>query len=199
MNLTAFCASLAPKHFRNLARLYRNHQWDRDDEGQILIGHARIHGVQSVSTDGETWRQRPNLWTTEGCNYLLSVGVAGGAQYTTFYLAPFSGNVTVADTWTAANFASTATELTTQYSEGTRVAFVESAPASKATSNNASPATFTAATTAVTIWGAGLLSTSTKGATSGVLLTAAKYATAEVLNAVGNTLAIKYELTLSNS
>lgn len=200
MNLSAFCATTAPKYLRELGLLFRNHRWEQDDCGQILIGRTRIRGRYTpIRDDGSRGLTVPNLFTTEGCNYLLSVGIGGGAQYTTFYIAPFSGNVTVADTWTAANFASTATELTTQYSEGTRVAYVESAPANKSTSNSASPAIFTAATTSVTIRGCGLMSSATKGATTGVLLSAAKYDNAEVLNSVGNTLAIQYDLDLSNT
>lgn len=199
MNLNSVVQALKPKHWRDLARHFRNHHWEQDDEGSILISHARVRGVfECEAPDGLGVIQTANLWTTEGFNHILSVAVAGGTQYATWYLAPFSGNVTVSDAWTAANFASTATELTTQYSEGTRVAFVESVPASKSTNNLVSPAVVTAATTNVSIWGVGLLSSSTKGGTSGVLLSAAKYSTARSLAAVGDTLGVKYTLTFSN-
>lgn len=200
MNLTSFFSQLKSRDWRNLGRLFRNHRWERDDDGDILIGHARIGGVfECEAPDGLGAIRTRNLLTTEGCNYLLSVGIANGTQYSTFYVAPFSGNVAVADTLTAANFASTQTELTTQYSESTRVAFVESTPASKSTNNTASPATVTAATDSVSIWGLGLLSLSTKGGTTGVLLAAAKYASVRTLPTTGDTLGIKYTLTLANS
>lgn len=199
MNLTSFFSQLKSRDWRNLGRLFRNHRWERDDDGDILIGHARIGGVfECEAPDGLGAIRTRNLLTTEGCNYLLSVGIANGTQYSTFYVAPFSGNVAVADTLTAANFASTQTELTTQYSESTRVAFVESTPASKSTNNTASPAVVTAATDSVSIWGAGLLSSSTKGGTTGVLLSAAKYASVRTLALTGDTLGIKYTLTLAN-
>lgn len=200
MNLTSFFSQLKGRDWRNLGRLFRNHHWERDDDGEILIGHARIGGVfECDAADGLGVVQTRNLITTEGCNYLLSVGVANGTQHTTFYVAPFSGNVAVADTLTAANFASTQTELTTQYSESTRVAFVESTPASKSTNNTANPATITAAVDNVTIWGLGLLSLSTKGGTTGVCLAATKYSAARTLALTGDTLGIKYTLTLANS
>lgn len=200
MNLKAFFEQLAPRHWRELGRLFRNHKWERNDDGEILISRTSIGGVfECAAPDGMGVVRTPNLITTEGCNYLLSSGIAGGTQYTTFYVAPFSGNVAVADTLTAANFTTTQTELTTQYTETTRVAFVESAPASKSTNNTASPATVTAATDSVSIWGIGLLSTSTKSATSGVLLAAAKYSSARTLASSGDTLGVKYTLTMANS
>jgi hypothetical protein len=200
MNLRAFCSALAPKYWRELARLFRNYKWERNDDGDILIGHATIGGVfECDAPDGLGVVRTNNLITTEGCNYLLSAGIAGGTQYTTFYITPFSGNVAVTDALTAANFTTTQTELTTQYTETTRVTFVESTPASKSTNNTASPATVTAAADSVSIWGLGLMSTSTKSATTGVLLAAAKYSTVRTLATSADTLGIKYTLTMANS
>lgn len=199
-SIQSLIQQLHPRHWRELGRLFRNHRWERNDDGEILISHARIGGVfECDAPDGLGVVQTPNLITTEGCNYLLSAGIANGTQHATFYVAPFSGNVAVADTLTAANFASTQTELTTQYSESTRVAFVESTPASKSTNNTANPATITAAADSVTIWGLGLLSLSTKGGTTGVCLAAAKYSTVRTLALTGDTIGIKYTLTLANS
>lgn len=200
MNLKAFFASLAPKHWRELGRLWRNHHWERNEDGDVLVGCATIRGTfETWSPDGLGWVPGHNLLTTEGCNYLLSCGIAGGTQYTTFYVAPFGGNVAVSEALTAATFTATQTELTnTHYSETTRVAYVETVPANKALNNNANPATITAATTNVSIYGMGLLSTSTKSATTGVLLAAANYTPVRSLLSVADTLGIKYELSLAN-
>jgi hypothetical protein len=192
--------ALLPRHWRELYRHFRNFNYEYDDKNNLLISHAKIGGVyETFAPDGLGWVATPNLITTEGANHLLSVGVAGGSQVGPWYVAPFSGNVTVADTWVAATFAATATELTSQYSESTRVAFTESVPASKSTNNTANPATFTAASDNVNIWGVGLLSSSTKGGTSGTLLSAAKYSSVRNLPTTGDTIAIKYTLTLANS
>lgn len=200
MNLSTFAASLQPKHWKNLARLFRNHAWERNDDGEILIGHACISGTyETYAPDGLGSIVTKNLLTTEGCNHLLSVGVAGGSQTATWYVAPFSGNISVVDTITAATFASATTELTTQYSESTRVAFTESVPAAKSTNNTASPAVFTSAVDSVSIWGIGLLSISTKASTSGVLLSVAKYTTVRTLPTTADQLSVKYTLTLANS
>lgn len=200
MNMQSFFAALQPKHWRELGRHFRNRAWERNDRGDILISHARISGAyECESPDGLGAVVTSNLLTTEGCNYLISCGLGSGTQYAKFYVAPFSGNITVADTLTAATFASAATELTTQYSEATRVEFVESTPASKSTNNTANPAVFTSASDNVNVWGVGLLSASAKGATSGVLLSAAKYSTVRNLPTTGDSLSIKYTLTLTNS
>lgn len=192
--------ALQPRHWRELYRHFRNFNYEVDDENNLLISHAKISGVYEIEApDGLGVQRVANLLTTEGCNHLLSVGVAGGSQVGTWYIAPFSGNVTVADTWTAATFAATATEITTSYSESTRVAFVESTPASKSTNNSSNPAVFTSNTTNVLIWGIGLLSSSTKGSTSGTLLSAAKYSTVRSLPASGDQLSVAYTLTLANS
>lgn len=192
--------ALLPKHWRELYRLYRNHKWDINDDGDLLIGHAKFSGrYETHAPDGLGCVQTSNLLTTEGCNLLLSVCLAGGSQVGTWYLAPFSGNVTVADTLTAATFASGTTELTTQYTEASRVAYQESVPASKSTSNTANPAVFTSAVDDVNIWGIGLLSTSTKGSTSGTLLSVAKYSTVRNLPVAGDTLGVKYTLSLANA
>jgi len=192
--------ALKPRHWRELYRHFRNFKYEYDDNNDLLISHTRISGVYEIEApDGLGVTVASNLITTEGANYLLSCGVGGGAQFGTFYVAPFSGNVSIVDTLTAATFASATTELTTQYSEATRVAFVESVPASKSTNNTANPAVFTAATTNVSIWGVGLLSSATKGATAGVLLSAAKYGTVRSLPTAGDQLSAKYTLTLANS
>lgn len=192
-------SQLTPKYWRELYRLYRNHQWERDDEGNLLISHAKIGGVyETFAPDGLGCVRTRNLITTEGANHMLSVAVGSGTQYSTWYIAPFSGNISVTDTLTAATFASATTELTTQYSEASRVAFTESVATSKSTNNMSNPATFTAGSDNVNIWGIGLLSTSAKGSTSGVLLSAAKYSTVRNLPLTGDTIAVKYTLSLSN-
>ena len=200
MNLRAFCNTLTPKYWRELARLFRNHKWERNDDGEILISHATIGGVfECDANDGLGVVITRNKVMTEGMNYLLSAGIAGGTVYTTFYVAPFSNNVDPVVGLTAATFSTTQAELTTEYSETTRVAFVESTPSGGGTNNTASPATITAATDSVSIWGLGLISATAKSATTGVLLAASKYSTVRTLPTASDTLGIKYTLTLANS
>ena len=194
-----FHTDFKEKHIRELARHFRNHNYEYDDDGGVIIGvHARMAGeYRTLSPEGIVTRT-PNLWTTEGLNYLLSAALANGTRYSAFYIAPFSGNVTLADTLTAATFASTVTELTTQYTNATRLEWVESVPAGKNINNDANPAIITTAVDSVTIWGLGLLSSSTKGSTSGVLTSATKYASAQSIPTAGGQLSVTYNATLSN-
>ena len=193
-----FHTDFKEKHIRELARHFRNYNYEHDDNGGVVIAHARVAGVfETTAPDGTVTRTK-NLWTTEGLNYLLSAGLANGTRYSAFYIAPFSGNVTLADTLTAATFASTVTELTTQYTNATRLEWVEAVPASKNINNDSNPAILTTAVDSVTIWGLGLLSSSTKGSTSGVLVSAAKYASAQSIPTSGGQLSVTYNATLSN-
>lgn len=187
--------------WREFRRLVSNHKWERDDDGGIYIGEAKavMRGNFEVwAPDGMGLQVGHNLWTTEGFNYLLSVGVNDGTKLSTWYVAPFGANVAVANTLTAATFASTQTELTTAYSQSTRVAYVETAPASGSVNNTSNPAIITAASTNVSVWGFGILSESAKNSTSGKLLCATTFSSVRTLAAIGDELGIRHTLTLSN-
>ena len=190
------------KHVREMARFVRNGRWIQDEQGLIVPGmNLRWSGVvHSFCNDGLGTTVDHNLITTEGIKHTLDGLLHAGTQYTTWYLAPWTDNVTEQATWTAATFASAAGELTTQYSQSTRVAFVEAAATDLGvTTNAASPATFTSAVDNVVIRGLGLLSHSTKGSTSGVLLSAIKYATARTLVTTGDSIGLTYQVTLSDA
>ncbi len=196
--LNSFLQGLKPNWLRELQRNIRNHRWEETDEG-LLIGSVGIRGDLDVfAPDGKGWIKERNLLTTEGKNHILSVVLSSTAKISTWYVAPASANTTYSATWTGANFAANATELTTDYSESTRVEYVEGTASGGAISNSASPAVFTsAAVSAVTIWGCGLASASTKGATIGTLLAASKYTTARTLAEAGDKLSVAWTITLT--
>lgn len=198
--MIGFLKQFRQTHLREFVRLVRNRKVEQTEDGLLLLGAGVVfRGVQSVLHEG-VWRDHKNLLTTEGLNHMLDVTLHGSSQTGTWYLAPFSGNVTPLATHTAATFAATFTELTnTHYSEATRVAFVEGAASAAATDNYASPATITTATSNVTVYGAGLLSVATKSSTSGVLLAAAKYASAYSLPTSGGTLGLKYQVSATSA
>jgi hypothetical protein len=116
-----------------------------------------------------------NLVVDQGLNHLLDVLLHGSTQVGTWYLGLFEGNYTPIASNTAANFPGLATECTA-YDEAVRQTYVEAAAAAKVTTNSASKATFTINATK-TIYGAFIVSDSTKGGTSGTLLAAAKFGT----------------------
>lgn len=118
-----------------------------------------------------------NLVVNEGLNALLGIMFNGATQITSWFIAPFEGNYTPVATVTAATITAASTECTT-YAAGTRVAFDEAAPASQSITNSASRASFVFNATK-TIYGAFLVSNSTKSATTGTLFSAARFGTAK--------------------
>jgi len=176
------------KHAREFAGYITKHQWERMGDGGILFPRARfaVHGRYIHGVNGADWQTDANLVPTEGLNSLLTQGVCGGTQITAWYLALYAGAISPTSSWTASNFASTATEITSGsegYTQSTRVSYVPGTPASGAVDNSASLAAFTIATaTSLTVNGAGLLSASAKGATSGKLMSASRFASARSLS-----------------
>lgn len=183
------------RHGREFLRAFNNHKFEVTPEGVYfpeqhgLVGGSLIHTL-----NGGDRRVDHNTFTIEGLNYLLNVGMKGGTAATTFYLAPFTGNVTPTSALTAATFTATQTEATA-YTSATRVEYVEGSISSGSISNSASRAEITANAT-VAIWGAGLLSISTKSATTGTLMAAAKFAAVRNLGDT-DVLAFEYTLTLT--
>lgn len=171
-------------------------------DGGILVPSSKVivkgvyHGLHV--RDGKVideWEDE-NLVPTEGLNHILSTELAGGTQVTTWYLAPYEANATPTSTWTAANFTANSTE-STAYTSGTRVAWTAGSASGGVISNSASPATFTFNATK-TIYGAGLLSVSTKSSTSGVLFSASLFSSAKsVVNL--DQLILTYSFTLTSS
>lgn len=152
-------------------------------------------GDWTVQQNGGLIEPAHNIIVTEGLNYMLDVALGGATQYATFYVAPFSGNVTPVNTWTAANFTANSTE-NTGYSSATRVAFVDAAASGGSMTNSASKAEFTFNATA-TVYGAGLLSSSAKSSTAGVLYAAVRFATSK--NVVStDVINVGYTVTLTS-
>lgn len=155
--------------------------------GRFLCEHVRDGEVIDVWDDH-------NLVVNEGLNALLDIMFHGSTQITTWYLGLFEGNYTPVAGLTAATVASAATECTA-YDESTRQAFDEAAAASEAITNSASRATFTFNATK-TIYGAFLISNSTKGGTTGTLFSAARFGSAKSV-VDDDQLLVTYTLTAS--
>lgn len=115
-----------------------------------------------------------NLVPVEGLNHMLATEFKGGAQVSNWYLALFEGNYTPVSTDTAADFAADATECVA-YTQATRVLWNAGTPAGGVLDNTGSVAIFDMNAT-VTVYGAALLSAPSKGATTGVLSSIARFA-----------------------
>ena len=128
----------------------------------------------------------PNLLPTQGLNNMLDTWIGAAAKAAGWYLGIYSGAATPADNWTAANFASNSTEITSTtegYSETTRPQGVSSGAAAAGSINNiGNEAEFTiVCTTSINVNGVGFLSSNARGGTGGVLGSAARYALTRVL------------------
>lgn len=153
-----------------------SHQYDVSDSG-IEFPRARVAIFGEYE---DNYGVTPNLVPTEGLNHILMVALSNTAKLNNFYLALYSGNYTPVAGLTAGTFASSATEITSGtegYSNATRPGWTPTISSAGVMDNYSSKATFNIATaTQVTIRGAALLSDSVKGSTSGVLISAAKFA-----------------------
>jgi len=191
------------KHRGEVLRALANHKYDITDDGGILLG-AGINAMPMGVFDVEHRRAGDliarvagsNIIPTEGLNHILGVVLAGSSQSLTWYVALFEGNVTPANTLTAATYTATTTECTA-YNEATRVAFVPGTAAAGVIDNSASRAVFTMNATK-TVYGGGLLTASAKSATTGTLLAAARFSAARNV-AAADELSVKYTLTLTSA
>jgi hypothetical protein len=175
-------------------------EFSRTDSGLLVPQQGvTVHGVWQGQhiRDGEVidqWEDH-NLVVNEGLNALLDIMFHGGTQITTWYCGVFEGNYTPVATVTAATITSAATECTA-YDEAARVAYDEAAASSQSITNSASKATFTFNATK-TIYGAFLVSNSTKSGTTGTLFSAARFSAAKSVVAADQLL-LTYTFTASS-
>ena len=180
-------------------RRLRAQDFEVRGDGSIAVPAVGLSfaGFWETSVNGGAWQIDPNIVTNEGMLHILDVALDQGTANSAFYIAPFSGNVTPGATWTAANFTSNSTEFT-NYDEATRVLWANDAAASNAIVNNTTPALFTIGSGGGTVRGAGLISVSTKSATTGKLIAAARFSADKTL-AEDEELRIKYTISATSS
>ena len=180
------------------------------DDGNVMVSaqgimfpklSAMVAGEYLVSSPGYEDSVEANLLPTQALNHILNVALdSSTAKAGAFYLALFSGDYTPVAGLTAATFAASAGELTSNtegYSETTRRVWTPAPAASGMIDNTASRANFTIATgTSVVIRGAALLSEAVKGSTAGVIISCARFSQARTqYNADAFTLGYRVTLT----
>lgn len=176
------------KHAGEFAKALAANQYERTgDERGLYFPEAKafISGLYVHDVNGQDERQDPNLLPDEGLMYLLTVGLYNGTKLPTWNLALYAANYTPLANLTAASFPATASEITSNtegYTGATRPVWTPSAPATNMIDNLANKAAFTIATaSSLTVNGAALLSESAKGAVTGKLVSATKFAAARTL------------------
>ena len=132
---------------------------------------------------GEWEKEGDNLVVKEGLIHILNVALGTTAKPAGYFLALFSGNTAPNNTWTAASFAAVSNEVVSQsdgYTGATRPAWTPANASVNASIDNfAGAAEMTMATSGtLTVTGAALLTSSQRGGTTGVLVSASKFAVA---------------------
>lgn len=185
---------------KELRRSLDQEQYDITEDGlyfprQGVIAKGKYY---DRINDGE-WSCTDNLVVSEGLTHILSVALGSTAKPAGYYLALFGGATAPAANWTAATFPSVAqeiTSLTEGYADATRPVWVPGAAANGSISNPvAASLTITTATT-LSVTGLALLTNNTRGGTSGVLVSATKFASTRSFQN-GDVYQIGYELDLS--
>lgn len=189
------------KHAGDVQSAVASGNFEQTAEGILLPKmKALVRGKYRHRVNGGEWAEDHNLVTTEGLNYILNVVIGATAKPAAWYVALFSGATAPAAGWTAASFAGVAAEIvstTEGFSGANRPTYVPGVAAGGIVSNTASRASFTIATaSSLNVRGAAILSSQTRGSTSGVLLSAATFATPRVF-ANGDIFDCEYELDLT--
>lgn len=177
--------------------------YDVSEQGLFFPKHGiQVSGEYIDRINGGEWNRTKNLITKEGMIHVLNVALGSKAKASGYYLALFSGATAPADNWTAANFSAVSNEivsLTEGYTNPTRPQFVAADTTDqKYIDNFASTARVTIATTSqLNVTGTALLTSSVRGGTTGVLLSATKYAAARTFQD-GDTYDIGYRFSVTS-
>lgn len=150
-------------------------------EGAVFEhGGISVKGEYFDRVNGGEWQQSLNLVVNEGLAHILNVALGTKAKAANYYLALFSGATAPTPSWTAASFASVASEIvsnTEGYTNATRPVWTPAEASGNSIDNMVTAASLTIATSStLTVTGAALLTAAAKGATTGVLVSATKYA-----------------------
>lgn len=142
---------------------------NKDVRDDFIVG-----GYFRVLHNGVEVMRCHNVVPAAARSYILSAAVAGAAQTSAWYVAPFINAVTPTSALTAANFEATLDEFT-NYAEATRQAWTQDAEADQEIGNTGSLARITISAGGGTINGVILTSVATKGSAAGLVLAAFRF------------------------
>ena len=185
-----------------LAKDLDNENYDLTEGGVYFPRHGiQVSGEYIDRINGGEWNHTKNLITKEGMIHVLNTAIGSKAKASGYYLALFSGATAPAANWTAANFATVANEivsLTEGYTNATRPQFIPTDAVDQTYIDNfSSTARVVMATTSqLNVTGTALLTNSVRGGTTGVLLSATKYAAARTFQN-GDTYDVGYRFAVT--
>lgn len=160
--------------------------------------HAKpgfIWTFEHLSKDGHVVDVQHNLMPLEGLNHWIDVLLGKAPQQAQWHIGLFSGDYTPVPSDTAYTFPVQATEFTAYEGVG-RMPFVAAAALGGESNNHAAVAEFTF-TGPGTVYGGFLSSAAGKAATSGILLSAVRFAVPKPKE-VGDILRVKVALGLES-
>ena len=143
-----------------------------NDDGSITTGKGiTAKGEYFDRINGGEWTRTENLIPTEGLAHILNVALGTTPKPASYHLALFSAAAQPQASWTAASFASTASEIvssTEGYSSATRPTWTPANTSTNSIDNMAAVAKVTMKTAStLTVQGAAMLTSSAKGGTTG--------------------------------
>lgn len=166
-------------------------------DGFNLKGTFHIEHFRKV--DGEYQKidewDSPNLVVNEGLNHVLDSALGGASQIPVWYVGIFKGNYTPVVTVTAATIVAAATEMV-DYDETVRPDWTQAGALAQSITNSANKAQYTISAGIMnqSLYGMFLISGSTKGAGSGTLFSATRFAAAKVVSET-DLLAVSYTVS----
>ncbi len=193
--------SLNPFLASALLAAVNTNDYTSNDDGSITTGQGiTAKGEYYDRINGGEWTRTENLIPTEGLAHILNVALGTTPKPASYHLALFSAAAQPAANWTAASFASTASEIvsmTEGYSSATRPTWTPANTATNSIDNMAAVAKVTMKTaSSLTVQGAAMLTNSSKGSTAGALISASKYSAPRVFQD-GDTYEIGYRISLT--
>ena len=161
------------------ARLHLGMRMSAQSSSPRELRQAAMFGghwdVECRDKDGNVkWRDTvKNIVVNAGLNHLLDVALSAATQITTWSIGLLSATPTVAAGDTMSSHAGW-TEVQA-YDEANRVAWSDGGVSGQSVSNSGSPAAFTVNANGTQIGGAFLISSNTKGGTTGTLYAAGAF------------------------
>lgn len=187
---------------RDLRRAIANNDYEKVDGGSIFLPKAKVtiggyfsHSVRRDGVESEIIHE-PNIFVNQGLDHVLDATFSAGTQITAWYIAIFEGNYTPVAGDTASGIAAASTE-STAYDEAVRQTWTDGGVSSQSVDNTSSKATFTMNATK-TIYGAFMISNSTKSGTTGTLACASAFAASRAVVS-GDQLLIAYTLSAADA
>lgn len=192
------------KYAREFARCIRNFNYEKAGDRGIFFPKAQVfcHGEYVHDVNGMDERRDRNLIPDEGILHFLDITLNNGTKNAVWYLSLYAAAYTPLAGLTQASYPATAAEITSAtegYTEAVRQTWTPAAPSGNLIDNLASKAAFTIATaSSLAVNGAALHSNSTKGGTTGTLVSAAKFSATRTLYDT-DVFNLAYRLSLSSS